>query len=220
MKLITNHITILLIYSTGINLYFCLWYLGSEGQASIWEYEHITYYHIWLQANFSTVLSFYLLNKLRRLTKDWTALKIYFLKTEFMFQCVTNTLFFTGMLIFCLSVFSESVALSNSLAFLNTTNFLSLSIYHFTLSIVIVALLNLKQRFGVFHKVTNYLSWRKLSPRAVERGFIFLDLNNSTGIAERLKSGAYSAFLRDCFETLDEIIEKAKGFEVYQYVGD
>ena len=57
-------------------------------------------------------------------------------------------------------------------------------------------------------------------PQTEERGFIFMDLDNSTAIAETLKHQQYSNFLKDTFSMLGEILEKVDGLEVYQYVGD
>lgn len=48
---------------------------------------------------------------------------------------------------------------------------------------------------------------------------MFLDLTSSTAIAERIGDHKYSAFLKDFFYDLDEIISKTRG-AVYQYVGD
>jgi len=62
--------------------------------------------------------------------------------------------------------------------------------------------------FGRFHK-----------PRKQERIIMFLDLSSSTATAEKIGDHKYSAFLKDFFYDLDEIISKTKG-AVYQYVGD
>jgi len=62
--------------------------------------------------------------------------------------------------------------------------------------------------FGRFHR-----------PRKQERIIMFLDLTSSTAIAERIGDYKYSAFLKDFFYDLDEIISNTKG-AVYQYVGD
>jgi len=62
--------------------------------------------------------------------------------------------------------------------------------------------------FGRFHR-----------PRKQKRIIMFLDLTSSTAIAERIGDHKYSAFLKDFFYDLDEIISKTKG-AVYQYVGD
>ena len=55
-------------------------------------------------------------------------------------------------------------------------------------------------------------------PTEVERVFMFLDLQSSTAIAERLGHVRYSAFVQDCFRDLAVVHEY--GAEVYQYVGD
>jgi len=60
---------------------------------------------------------------------------------------------------------------------------------------------------------------RYRKPRELDAVFMFVDLRDSTGIAERLGHERYSAFLRDYFSDLSTPIHKAKG-EVYQYVGD
>jgi adenylate cyclase len=62
--------------------------------------------------------------------------------------------------------------------------------------------------FGRFHR-----------PRKQERIIMFLDLISSTTIAEKVGDYKYSAFSKDFFYDLDEIINKTKG-AVYQYVGD
>jgi len=48
---------------------------------------------------------------------------------------------------------------------------------------------------------------------------MFLDLTSSTTIAEKIGDQKYSAFLKDFFYDLDEIISETKG-AVYQYIGD
>ena len=62
--------------------------------------------------------------------------------------------------------------------------------------------------FGRFH-----------SPRKQEKIIMFLDLTSSTAIAEKIGDYKYSAFLKDFFYDLDEIISETKG-AVYQYIGD
>ena len=62
--------------------------------------------------------------------------------------------------------------------------------------------------FGRFHR-----------PRKQVRIIMFLDLSSSTSIAEKIGDYKYSAFLKDFFYDLDEVISSTKG-AVYQYVGD
>lgn len=55
-------------------------------------------------------------------------------------------------------------------------------------------------------------------PKEVERVFMFLDLNSSTTIAEKIGHFKYSRLIKDCFYDL-RIVEKHRA-EIYQYVGD
>ncbi len=56
------------------------------------------------------------------------------------------------------------------------------------------------------------------TPREVERIFMFLDLQSSTTIAERLGHIKYSMMIQDCFNDLGVVVENEA--EIYQYVGD
>ncbi|UII80988.1 adenylate/guanylate cyclase domain-containing protein [Flagellimonas sp. CMM7] len=74
------------------------------------------------------------------------------------------------------------------------------------------------QRFGrgVFLKM---LRGAYSNPKEEERIFMFLDLKDSTTIAERLGHHKYSQFIQDCFFDLNEVVLKYEA-EIYQYVGD
>jgi adenylate cyclase len=63
------------------------------------------------------------------------------------------------------------------------------------------------------------LSGKYHRPREEDRIFLFVDLQDSTGIAERLGHSTYSQFLRQCYHDLTDFIV-LNGGEVYQYVGD
>jgi adenylate cyclase len=56
-------------------------------------------------------------------------------------------------------------------------------------------------------------------PKAEERIFLFLDLEGSTQLAERLGSARYFELLRRCVDDLTEPILETEG-EIYQYAGD
>ncbi|MEM8888856.1 MAG: adenylate/guanylate cyclase domain-containing protein [Bacteroidota bacterium] len=56
-------------------------------------------------------------------------------------------------------------------------------------------------------------------PREEWRMFMFLDLKNSTSIAERIGHFKFSQLIQDCFYDLNEIILSYEA-EIYQYVGD
>ncbi|MBI9072840.1 MAG: adenylate/guanylate cyclase domain-containing protein [Melioribacteraceae bacterium] len=67
--------------------------------------------------------------------------------------------------------------------------------------------------------IVNLLFGRYQKPKVEERIFMFLDLKDSTTIAEKLGHKKYSSMIRECFHDLTDILIKYNG-EVYQYVGD
>lgn len=69
---------------------------------------------------------------------------------------------------------------------------------------------------GVFW---NILRGKYNTPREESRIFMFLDLNSSTTIAEKLGDKKYHAFLKDIFTDITNPILDNEG-EIYQYVGD
>lgn len=69
---------------------------------------------------------------------------------------------------------------------------------------------------GVFW---NIIRGKYHRPREERRIFMFLDLNSSTAIAERLGDKNYHAFLKDIFTDITNPILDNNG-EIYQYVGD
>lgn len=56
-------------------------------------------------------------------------------------------------------------------------------------------------------------------PRDEKLIFMFLDMKNSTGIAEKLEHKKYSMFIKDCFSLLTNPIYNYRA-DVYQFVGD
>ncbi len=69
---------------------------------------------------------------------------------------------------------------------------------------------------GVFLKM---LLGKYKNPQEEKRIFMFLDLKDSTTIAENLGHFKYSQFIQDCFYDLNEVVPKYDA-EIYQYVGD
>jgi adenylate cyclase len=65
----------------------------------------------------------------------------------------------------------------------------------------------------------NLLLGRYHRPVAEERIFMFLDLNNSTAIAEALGPLRFNDFKNDFFHDLAEPVLETRG-QIYQYVGD
>lgn len=69
---------------------------------------------------------------------------------------------------------------------------------------------------GVFF---NMLLGKYKKPKEEERILMFIDLKDSTKIAEHLGHEIYSRFIQDCFKDLNSVLRKYEA-EVYQYVGD
>lgn len=73
----------------------------------------------------------------------------------------------------------------------------------------LIGLNNLVRLFlGQYHK-----------PREVRRIFLFIDLNDSTTIAENIGNELYSSFVKEYFNDISDAINMYGG-EIYQYVGD
>lgn len=65
----------------------------------------------------------------------------------------------------------------------------------------------------------NIIRGRYNKPKEEKRIFMFLDINSSTEIAERLGDETYHALLKDFFADLTDPILENRG-SIYQYVGD
>lgn len=69
---------------------------------------------------------------------------------------------------------------------------------------------------GVF---VNMLLGKYKKPKEEERILMFVDLKDSTKIAETIGHFEYSRFIQECFRDLNKVLRKYEA-EVYQYVGD
>lgn len=95
--------------------------------------------------------------------------------------------------------------------------YLLLAYYSFmTLVISFINQVNKKYGPGVLIPL---LLGRYRDPREEERIFMFMDLKSSTTLAEQLGHLKYSAFIRDCFADINEMLFPYRA-QVYQYVGD
>jgi adenylate cyclase len=65
----------------------------------------------------------------------------------------------------------------------------------------------------------NIITGKYNQPKEEKKIFMFLDINNSTGIAEQLGDGTYHSLLKDFFADITIPILDNKG-SIYQYVGD
>ena len=93
-----------------------------------------------------------------------------------------------------------------------------------SLMIFVCGLIGINVLRGIYYLIGPKLFRNKMLghyvyPSEEYRIFMFMDLENSTTIAEKLGHIAYSRFLQDCFQDLTNFIIGARA-TTYQYVGD
>lgn len=109
-------------------------------------------------------------------------------------------------------------AFQNARQFISSDLFLSFFIYYYLLSILVSFLGRLRKSFGQ-HVFYNYLVGKYANPLEEERTFLFLDLNGSTQLAEKLGHVKYSRLLNKCFDDIINALERFS-YDIYQFVGD
>ena len=90
--------------------------------------------------------------------------------------------------------------------------------FSMTFAFAIIFLSQVIQLIGM-KNLARLIFGRYHTPREVDRVFMFIDLNESTRLAEELDNRSYSAFVKEYFNDVSNAISKYGG-EVYQYVGD
>ena len=122
-----------------------------------------------------------------------------------MTKSLTYTLFFSGLILAVISLTRSLEQGTGFFEYLSGPGF-----YRFTKQ------MSRKMGQGVF---VNFISGKYLQPREEERIFMFMDLNSSTTIAEKLGEVRYHDLLNDYFFDVTGSILSTKG-EIYRYVGD
>jgi len=103
-------------------------------------------------------------------------------------------------------------------SFITSSYFLTIIIYGATVSFLFSFIKQVDSKFGPGN-LMNMLIGRYHQPKIEDRIFLFIDLKNATGYAEKLGHLKYSQLLQDCFYDINSTIRKFQG-EIYQYVGD
>lgn len=115
-------------------------------------------------------------------------------------------------------------SIGDPLAWQETRNFISsIAFWHPVSPILLLVLLSsfwlqLSERFGS-NELWMMFSGRYFNPKEEQRIFMFLDLNHSTTIAEKLGNEKFYRFLNDFFHDIAAVITHHKG-EVVEYIGD
>ena len=100
-----------------------------------------------------------------------------------------------------------------------STNFLiSMSVYFTCIILLLNFLLQINRKFG-YGVLIAMIIGKYQNPRKERRIFMFIDMKDSTGNAERLGHFNYSKLIQSCIHDLTDLIIRYKA-QVYQYVGD
>ncbi len=152
-------------------------------------------------------------------------------RLSFTLLFIIKTLFYVILISFTVItvwVVHESLLNNNSIfvtmatddfkKFMTTGDFPKILIFAATVSLLInfFVLLNSLVGKGVLLK---YVTGKYHSPVIEERIFMFLDLESSTSIAEKIGAVGYHKFMNNYFFDINDPIIESKG-EIYQYVGD
>lgn len=98
------------------------------------------------------------------------------------------------------------------------SSFLILYGYFIYASLQYNLLVEADKKLGI-NVLKNLILGKYHTPKQEERIFMFMDMKNSTGIAEELGPIKYSYFLQDVFKLLTDLVIDKKA-EIYQFVGD
>jgi adenylate cyclase len=97
------------------------------------------------------------------------------------------------------------------------------NIFRFLLLVFIISFLfnfvKLASRILGPRVLRNYMLGKYFKPHAEERIFMFIDMNSSTSLAEKLGPHQYHLLLNDFFKDISSAVANTQG-EIYQYVGD
>lgn len=95
---------------------------------------------------------------------------------------------------------------------------ISVSLYFLFIVLMINFLLQVNRKFG-YGVLFDMITGKYHKPSKERRLFMFLDMKDSTGNAERLGHYNYSRLIQSCMHELTDLIIRYKA-QVYQYVGD
>ena len=95
-------------------------------------------------------------------------------------------------------------------------------VYNLTFALTGILLMTAFYQISKLHRqgeLVNYILGKYHNPREVLQIFLFVDLKNSTKIAEKIGNLNYGKFLQEYYADITDAIHKTNAM-VYQYVGD
>jgi adenylate cyclase len=149
-----------------------------------------------------------------------------FRKKSYLFLLLFRTVVYSAVFAFFeLSInsiskfFISDLSLSESIyfAFYKENYLRDLGIITF-ISVLAISLIQIKR----LHRpgdLLKYITGKYHRPEEIDKIFLFIDLNSSTAIAEKIGNIKYSSFLIDYYHDMTGAILMSKA-EIYQYIGD
>lgn len=135
---------------------------------------------------------------------------LYLFTTSFVFLLI-----YGGFYLFKIGPFKNPEAL---LVIVNAKFILTWVLFYIFSILLITFVIQINKKIGPGNLI-KLITGRYHKPRDEERIFLFLDLKDSTTIAEKLGHNKYSRMIQNCYHDLTDIVIKYKA-EIYQYVGD
>ncbi len=222
MKQLISHIILSIIAFLATNVYFILGWLIDAPTGSNFITEGLTFYEFMAIANTALLII------------SIASITYKNLGDRILSWGHSNTVRLIGLILLsvgifttaCLVLFTIHYSINNIenvpgalFDILSNGHFISLVFYFSLVSILMFFISNLERRSGSIQRLFSQSMGESIKPHLLEKGFMFIDLNEATAIAEKLGSEKYANLLRDCFRLLNELVAFTP-FEIYQYVGD
>jgi len=141
-----------------------------------------------------------------------------FRKLNFSTILILRTSFYLLVIVFSILLMDFSAKKFNSFDIIEGQHFILSVLFALFICFAINFLIMINRMLGK-NVLLNFVLGNYHKPREEERIFMFLDLNSSTTIAEKIGHIKFHSFLNDFFFAVTEPIIETKG-EIYQYVGD
>ncbi|WP_422106519.1 adenylate/guanylate cyclase domain-containing protein [Winogradskyella sp.] len=222
MKALRNHIILSIIAIIATNIYYVMWLLIDASVIKRQIIEELSFYEFVAITN-GALMIICILSITYRQLGDRLLKWGYSNMLRFITVTSVSLLFFIGSNIVLFSVHFKlknvDDVYASTVASIDNSFFVPLVFFFGLTSILMFFISNLERRSGNVFRLISQSMGSSLKPKLVERGFMFIDLNGATRLAEDLGERKYANLLRDCFRMLNELVELSS-FEIYQYVGD
>lgn len=186
----------------------------AEYLSSGYQYLEATLFGIFFGLAFGVINHFVRDSKIRRNSFG----KIILIESTLYFSALISAFIVVYLVLNIFDVFPKDVELLNYADIITFEYILSMGLYFAFFIILTNFILQVNKKFGPGNLAKMMLGTYH-TPKEEHKIFLFLDLKDSTGIAEKLGHKTYSQFLANCYYDLTDIIIKYKA-DVYQYVGD